>query len=129
MMVESWFEHRAVSVSRSGNRDLGLGQSSDFARRTMARLARAGAIDFAPEDDDAYFDPWQATRMTAIWFQFMLDEQRGDLNGAIRAYHRGTPQAATDTGEAYLSNVLRKRRRFMRDRDGTPAWKLLASAG
>jgi hypothetical protein len=125
MMVESWFEHRAVSMSRSGNRDLGVGQASDYARARMAQLAQRGLIDFAPDDDAGYFNPWQATRMTAIWLDLMLDEQRGDLNGAIRAYHRGTPLAETEAGEAYLSNVRQKRRRFMRDRNGTPAWQVL----
>ena len=63
--------------------------------------------------------------MTAIWLDLMIDEQQGDLNGAIRAYHRGTPRADTEAGDAYLSNVLRKRRRFIREGTGTPAWELL----
>jgi hypothetical protein len=125
LMVESWFEHRAVSTSRSGNRDLGLGQASDYARATMARLFRSGAIDFAPDSDAAYFNPWVATRMTAIWLELMIGEQRGDLNAAIRAYHQGSPQSDSEAAEVYLSNVVQKRRRFMRDQTGTASWELL----
>jgi hypothetical protein len=42
MMSESWFEHRAVSVSRSGNRDLGLVQASDYSRDRVRQLYRKG---------------------------------------------------------------------------------------
>jgi hypothetical protein len=129
LMVESWFEHRAVSTSRSGNRDLGLGQASDYARGTMARLFSRNAIDFAPDDDTAYFNPWVATRMTAIWLQLMIDEQRGDLDAAIRAYHEGSPMVDSPRAHTYLSNVLQKRRRFIRDRLGTPSWELLMTLG
>lgn len=125
LMVESWFEHRAVSTSRSGNRDLGLGQASDYARGSMARLFRVGRIDFAPDDDAEYFDPWVATRMTAIWLELMIDEQRGDLEAAIRAYHEGSPLVDSERAHAYLANVLQKRSRFMRDRRGTPSWEFL----
>jgi hypothetical protein len=125
LMVESWFEHRAVSTSRSGNRDLGLGQASDYARATMTRLFRLGTIDFAPETDAGYFNPWVASRMTAVWLELMIDEQHGDLDAAIRAYHQGSSQSESEAAERYLSNVLQKRRRFMRDQTGTPSWQLL----
>jgi hypothetical protein len=124
-MVESWFEHRAVSTSRSGNRDLGLGQASDYARATMAGLSRNGWIDFAPESEASYFNPWVATRMTAIWFNLMIEEQRGNLDASIRAYHQGSRQVDSAAAEAYLANVLQKRRRFMRQQIGTPSWQLL----
>jgi hypothetical protein len=125
VMVESWFEHRAVSTSRSGNRDLGLGQASDYARATMAGLSRNGWIDFAPESEASYFNPWVATRMTAIWFNLMIEEQRGNLDASIRAYHQGSRQVDSAAAEAYLANVLQKRRRFMRQQIGTPSWQLL----
>jgi len=127
VMAESWFEHRALSTSRSGNRDLGLGQASDYARETMGRLFSRGRIDFAPEADADYFNPWVASRMTAIWFDLMLDEQRGDLDAAVRAYHAGSQQSDSKAAGEYLSNVVQKRRRFMRDRTGTPSWQLLMS--
>jgi hypothetical protein len=129
LMVESWFEHRAVSTSRSGNRDLGLGQASDYARATMQQLFRRGLIEFAPQSDAEYFNPWLATRMTAIWVTLMLDEQHGDLEAAIRAYHAGSPQTSSPAAEEYLSNVLQKRRRFMRDRIGSPSWEALMRLG
>jgi hypothetical protein len=72
MMAESWFEHRAVSTSRSGNRDIGLGQLSDWTRGRLTHLFDTGRIDFAPADEAAYYDPWQATRMLAVWFDLML---------------------------------------------------------
>ncbi len=125
VMAESWFEHRAVSVSRSGNRDLGLGQASDFTRATLARLFREGRIDFAPEGDAGYFDPWHATRMAAIWLDLMIEENDGDLDAAIRAYHRGSPLAQTGEGEEYLANVVRKRSEYMRNASGSPTWTFL----
>ena len=127
VMAESWFEHRAISISRSGNRDLGLAQMSDFARDRLRQLCRAGRIDFAPGADAGYFDPWQATRMAAIWFELMLAEQDGDLEAAIRSYHLGAAATRSGEGEAYLANVLRIRRRYMRAGEGPPTWNFLAT--
>src|SRR5688572_10508477 len=89
MLVESWLEHRTMSTSRSGNRDLGLGQLSDWTRNRLAHLSALGRIDFAPANEAEYYNPWQATRMIALWFNLMLDEHQGDLNAAVRAYHCG----------------------------------------
>ena len=125
-MAESWFEHRAVSVSRSDSRDLGLAQMSDFARNRLRQLFLADRIDFAPDNDQGYFDPWQATRMVAIWFDLMLFEQIGDLPAAIRAYHLGAAATRSGEGEEYLANVLRIRRRYVRSIDGPPSWNFLA---
>jgi hypothetical protein len=127
MMVESWFEHRAVSTSRSGNRDVGLGQMSDWTRERLGSLFETGRIDFAPVNDAGYFNPWQATRMVAIWFDLMLDEHRGDLDSAIRAYHRGSPEARAGAGEDYLTNVLNKRRTFMRGESRSATWNNLTN--
>lgn len=127
VMAESWFEHRAVSTSRSGNRDLGLGQASDWARSTLHRLHQEGAIDFAPADDADYLDPWHAMRMVAVWFELMLHETNGDLDAAVRAHHAGSAAARLGEAEDYLANVTRKRRRFMRHEDSTPTWRSLAA--
>jgi hypothetical protein len=125
VMVESWFEHRAVSTSRSGNHDLGLGQTSDGARRSLGRLHADGVIDFAPEHDADYFNPWIATRAVALWFGLMLEENNGDLDAAVRAYHRGTPLARAGAGDAYAANVDTKRRQFMRNDGSSPTWHFL----
>jgi hypothetical protein len=109
VMAESWFEHRAISISRSRNRDLGLAQMSDFARDRLAQLLRAGRIDFAPDDDRGYFDPWQATRMAAIWFDLMLTEQNGDIQASVRSYPR---QRFFRQGIARERRAYRSRRSF-----------------
>jgi hypothetical protein len=88
IMVESWFEHNAVNAGPSGNRDLGLAQASDSCRRRLARLARQGAADFTMQPED-YFDPWNATRVATFWFLRLLGQAHGDLDLAVRAYHRG----------------------------------------
>ena len=126
IMVESWFEHRAVSTSRSGNRDVGLGQMSDWTRERLGSLFETGRVDFAPVNHEGYFNPWHSTRMVAQWFDLMLDEHRGDLDAAIRAYHRGSPDARTGAGEPYLMNVVNKRRTFMRGDSRSPTWNILS---
>jgi hypothetical protein len=124
IMVESWFEHRATSTSVSGNQDLGLGQASDGARLSLRRLHEQRLVDFAP-DDSEYFNPWVATRAVAIWFGLMLDENGGDLDAAVRAYHRGTPLAKSGEGDAYAANVHSKRRQFIRNEGSSPTWHFL----
>jgi hypothetical protein len=124
-MVESWFEHRAVFTNRAGNRDVGLGQFSDWTRARLSSLLETGRVDFAPPDESGYYNPWQATRMIALWFDLMLEEHRGDVDAAIRAYHRGSPLARTGEGEDYLANVVSKRRTFMRGQGRSPAWNVL----
>jgi hypothetical protein len=127
MMAESWFEHRALSTSRSGNRDVGLGQFSDWTRERLTSLFETGRIDFAPADEAAYYNPWQATRMITLWFDLMIDEHQGDVNAAIRAYHCGTRLARAGEGEEYLANVIEKRQTFMRGESRSPAWNYLLS--
>lgn len=124
VMAESWFEHRGSHTNPGGDRDIGLGGSSEYCRRTIQHLAQDGAVDFTLEEDD-YFDPWRATRVVAVWFELMLQEANGDLDLAIRSYHRGWPLARRGEGEVYLANVKRLRRLYIRNEDNSPAWHFL----
>jgi hypothetical protein len=123
-MTESWFEHRAVNVNQWGNRDLGLAQASDRVRERMRRLAARGDVDVMFEDDD-YFDPWKATRFLAIWFGRLVDQTGGDLDMAIRAYHRGLRAARAGEGVGYLARVKALRRQFIRNDTAPPSWTYL----
>lgn len=121
VMQESWFDHRAVSVSRNGNRDLGLAQASDYARARMRQLAAEGRVDVVLADAD-YFDPWKATRFLALWMRELLAESSGDLDVAVRAYHRGTGGAHDGRGTAYFDLVRQRLSRFIRNHDAPAAW-------
>ncbi len=125
VMTESWFEHRAVNVNAWGNRDLGLAQCSDYCRDQLVDMASSGAIPFAPEGDD-YFNPYIATWIATVWFARELGRANGDVYLAIRAYHRGIDQAFDEQGDAYLEQVLAKRRRYVRAVQAPPAWAYLA---
>jgi hypothetical protein len=124
VMAESWFEHRAVHTNSGGDRDVGLGGFSEYCRRTLRRLAADGSVDFSIDEKD-YVDPWRATRLVAVWFDLMLQEAGGQLDMAVRAYHRGWPRASRGEGQAYLANVRRLRRRYIRNEDSSPAWDFL----
>lgn len=124
VMSESWFEHRATNVNGRGNRDMGLAQASDFARARMHGLFVEGRSDVAFEDEE-YYNPWAATRFLAIWLSHLLDDMDGDLDGAVRAYHRGTGRARAGEGREYLDGVLRRRRVYIRGRSDSPAWQHL----
>jgi hypothetical protein len=124
LMSESWFEHRAVAVASDGTEDRGVAQASAFARRRMEELHRAGRVEVAFAEHD-YFDPWHGARFAALWLGLMLDEMKGDLEAAVRAYHRGAAAAFDSTGDGYLERVLRRRRQFIENRNSPPAWNYL----
>lgn len=124
VMAESWFEHRAVNENAWGNRDLGLAQCSDHCREELLVMARRGEIAFAPAEGD-YFNPFIATRVATVWLARELDRADGDLDLAIRAYHRGIENALDERGDAYLERVLARRRRYVRNIQAPPAWRYL----
>lgn len=124
IMAESWFEHRALNVNEWGNRDLGLAGCSDLCRRILGEMAAEGTLDFVLEDHE-YFDPWNGTRVAAVWFGRELVRAEGDLAMAIAAYYRGMPAARRGEGREYAANVARLRRQYIEGHDAPPAWGFL----
>jgi hypothetical protein len=123
VMAESWFEHRGLHVGASGNRDVGLAACSNHCREVLEELAVTGAVDFRLKEDE-YFDPWNGTRVAAVWFRREL-ERAGDLNLAVAAYHRGLTAARLGVGAYYAANVRRLRRRYITGQNAPPAWAFL----
>jgi hypothetical protein len=127
VMSESWFQHRADVVNEWGNRDVGLGQCSNRCRRDLGRMAAAGLLDFSLDDDD-YLNPWHATRAAVVWFGLELARAEGNVDLAIRAYHRGFEAARRGEGAAYAENVRRLHGQYFTARHRrSPTWERLVS--
>jgi hypothetical protein len=125
VMSESWFEHRAVNENQWGNRDLGLAQCSDHCRRILGEMAEEGEIGFVLSERD-YFDPWVGTRVATVWFKRELGRALGDVDLAIRAYHRGMDAASVGEGEEYAEGVRRRRTKYILRQGAPESWQFLA---
>jgi hypothetical protein len=90
----------------------------------LEEMAAEGTVDFLLNDHD-YFDPWNGTRVAAVWFGRELVRVEGDLDLAVAAYHRGLPAARKGKGADYAANVQRLKHQYVSGGDGPPAWAFL----
>lgn len=123
VMSECYFEHRAVNENPWGNRDLGVAQASDGARVRLAKMYDKGDVDFQIADEH-YFNPWYGTRFVAVWMRMLLEQVDGDLDTAVRAYHRGKRRALRGEGEEYL-DIVRRRLATLTGETQSRTWQLL----
>jgi hypothetical protein len=121
VMSESWFDHRAHFVNARGNQDVGLAQASDFARERVRELFAAGLVDAEFTEAD-FYNPWMATRFVAIWMGLLLDEAGGNLDTAVRAYHRGISAAHDPLGDIYADTVRQRFTRYIRNHEAPVGW-------
>ena len=85
-----------------------LASAATRTRRPKGRRDRERAIG-AVDANLGEGDPWVATRFVALSMRLMLEEANGDLDMAVRAYNRGTGDAADRVGADELAAVQRRR--------------------
>ena len=129
VMSESWFDHRALLVNRDGSRDIGLG-----GQHPTTLAIGCGSCTIKGSWTSAWRmtrtdNPWMATGFVALWMSLMLDEAAGDLDLAVRVYHRGIAEAHDRFGTVYLDTVDRRLSRFIRNRNSPPAWDYVWKKG
>lgn len=124
VMAESWFDHRAFNQNQWGNRDLGLAQCSDHCRKEIIRMHDEGLLSFSPTEAE-YLDPWVATRVATVWLKREIANAAGDVDVAIRAYHRGIDNAMDQKGDAYLARVQSLRERYISAQTASATWRLV----
>ena len=90
----------------------------------MAQMYAQGRADFRLREDD-YFNPWLGTRFAAFWIASLLDQLDGDLDMAVRAYHRGIKRAVAGMGVPYARMVEHRLRQYIRNGGRSRTWDYL----